>query len=114
RLLANDVERGRWLETYASHGLEIYSFSGHGTPLVPDRRIAEEYSRQFSQACKLMEKIGVTRMALVAGLPEGAEGDTLPAWIINTDLPFLRDALDWQWEKRLLPYWKERGKIAAD
>jgi sugar phosphate isomerase/epimerase len=114
RLLADTDERERWLEAYASHSIEIYSFSGHGTPLVPDKEIAAEYSRQFRQACRLMEMIGCTRMALVAGLPEGAEGDRLPAWIINTDLPFLRDALAWQWEKRLIPYWKEHGKIAAD
>ena len=104
----------RWLDIYAQHGLEIYSFSGHGTPLVPDKQLAAEYSQQFKQACQLMEKIGVTRMALVAGLPEGSEGDSLPAWIVNTDLPIYRDALEWQWEKRLIPYWKEHGKIAAD
>ncbi len=114
RLLVNQGELERWLNIYAAHGLEIYSFAGHGTPLVPDRRIAKEYSRQFRQTCELMERIGCTRLALVAGLPEGAEGDSLPAWIVNTDLPFLRDALEWQWERRLLPYWKEHGKIAAD
>ncbi|MBC7810835.1 MAG: hypothetical protein H7175_06800, partial [Burkholderiales bacterium] len=74
RLLADADERKRWLELYANRGLEIYSFSGHGTPLVPDKRVAAEYSRQFRQACELMEKLGITRMALVAGLPEGAEG----------------------------------------
>ncbi len=114
RLLADQGELERWLDIYAGYGLEIYSFAGHGTPLVPDRRIAEDYSQQFRKTCALMEKIGCTRLALVAGLPEGAEGDSLPAWIINTDLPFLRDALEWQWEQRLLPYWKEHGRIAAD
>ncbi len=114
KFLADKGELQRWLDIYASHGLEIYSFSGHGTPLVPDKKIATEYSRQFRQACKLMEQIGVTRMVLVAGLPEGAEGDTLPVWIINTDLPLFRDALEWQWEKRLIPFWKEHTKIATD
>ena len=47
RLLADQGELERWLDIYAAHGLEIYSFAGHGTPLVPDRRIALEYSRQF-------------------------------------------------------------------
>ena len=114
KLLADQGELERWMDMYASYGLEIYSFSGHGTPLVPDQRIASEFSRQFLQACQLMEKIDCTLMALVAGLPEAAEGDTLPAWIVNTDLPIFRDALEWQWEKRLLPFWKEHGKIASD
>ena len=114
KLLADQGELDRWLDMYAAHGLEIYSFAGHGTPLVPERRIAKEYSRQFRQTCKFMERVGCTRLALVAGLPEGAEGDSLPVWIINTDLPFLRDALEWQWEQRLLPFWREHAKIAAD
>lgn len=114
RLLQDSGERERWLDTYRSYGLEIYSFSGHGTPLVPDRQLAAEYSQEFTRACQLMEKLGVTRMALVAGLPEAHEGGTLPVWIVNTDLPMFRAALDWQWEKRLIPYWKEHGKIAAD
>lgn len=114
RLLADDDARKHWLETYQAHGLEIYSFSGHGTPLVPDKQIAGEYSQEFRRACELMEKLGVTRMALVAGLPEGEVGGTLPMWIVNTDLPMFRDALEWQWEERLLPYWREHGKIASD
>lgn len=114
RLLDDAEARAHWLEDYTRRGLELYSFSGHGTPLAPDPRIRAEYSRQFTQACRLMEKLGVTRMALVAGLPEGAEGDSLPAWIVNTDLPLYRDALEWQWEERLLPFWREHGQIAAD
>lgn len=114
KLLADKGERDRWLDLYVNSGLEIYSFSGHGTPLFPEKQITTEYSRQFRQSCKLMELLGVTRMALVAGLPEGAEGDHLPVWIVNTDLPFFRSALEWQWEKRLIPFWKEHGKIASD
>ena len=77
-LVANDGERHRWLDTYASHGLEIYSFAAHGAPLSPDKEVAAEYSRQFRQACALMEKIGVTRLVVVAGVPEGAEGRQKP------------------------------------
>ena len=114
KLLGDKGEQKRWLDIYANHGLEIYSFSGHGTPLLPDKKIATQYSHEFQQACKLMEQLGIRRMALIAGLPEGSEGDRLPAWIINTDLPLFQNALDWQWEKRLIPYWKEHGKIASD
>ena len=113
-LLKDAGERERWLDTYRSYGLDIYSFSGHGTPLMPDPELAQEYKQEFRRACELMEKLGITRMALVAGLPEGYPGGQLPMWIVNTDLPMFRSALEWQWEERLIPYWKEQGKIASD
>lgn len=114
KLLADKGELDRWLDTFARYDLEISAFGAHGAPLMPDKAVAEAYSRQFRQACKLMELAGIKRMTLLSGLPEGAEGDTAPNWVAFAEWPFLRDTLEWQWEKRLLPYWREHGKIAAD
>ncbi len=113
-LLTDPGELNPWRDACANHGLELYSFSAHGAPLSPNKEVAAEYSRQIRQACKLMERIGVTRLVVVEGLPEGGEGDTTPNWIVNTDKDELLDALEWQWEKRLIPYWREHGKIAAE
>ncbi len=114
KLLADPGEIRRWLDAFARHDLEISSLGGHGAPLLPDEEAAAEYSRQFRQTCELMEKASIQRLTLLAGLPEGAEGDTAPNWVAFAEWPFLRDTLEWQWEKRLLPYWREHGKIAAD
>ena len=114
QLLGDRGELDRWLAAYAAHGVELYSFSGHGAPLTPEREKAAAYSRQFRRACELMERVGVPRMALVAGLPAAAEGDSMPNWITNADAHGLCGALEWQWEKRLLPFWREHGKIARD
>jgi sugar phosphate isomerase/epimerase len=113
-LLRDKGEVSRWLDAFARHGLEISALGGHGAPLTPDKLAAAEYSRQFRQACKLAELAGIKRMTLFAGLPEGAEGDSAPNWVTFIEWPFLRDTLAWQWEKRLLPYWREHGKIASD
>jgi sugar phosphate isomerase/epimerase len=114
KLLADKGEIDRWLEAFARHDLEISALGGHGAPLLPDKTVAEEYSREFRQTCKLMELAGIKRLTLLAGLPEGAEGDTAPNWVTFAEWPFLRDTLKWQWEKRLIPYWREHGKIAHD
>lgn len=114
RLLADPGEIQRWLDTFARYDLEISALGGHGAPLLPDKQTAETYSREFRQTCELMERAGIKRITLLAGLPEGAEGDTAPNWVTFAEWPFLRDTLDWQWEQRLLPYWREHGKIAAD
>ena len=114
RLLKDEGGRNRWVDAYASHGIELYSFSAHGQPLTPDKERAAAYSSDFVNACKLAEKVGVTRMVLVAGLPEAAEGDRQPNWIVHTDTADFDKALEWQWNERLLPYWREHGKIARD
>ena len=114
KLLANKDDIPRWLDTYAKYGLEISALGGHGAPLMPDKKIADEYSREFRQACKLAELAGIRRMTLLSGLPEGAEGDKAPNWVTFAEWPFLRDTLEWQWENRLIPYWREHGKIASD
>src|SRR5258708_22207942 len=73
KLLADKGELDRWLDAYASHDLQVVSLSCHGAPLMPDEKIAREYKRQFRQACELMEKIGIKRMTLVAGVCEGGQ-----------------------------------------
>ena len=114
RLLADKGSISGWLEAYDRHGLEISAFGAHGAPLMPDKKVSEEYSSQFRKACELAGLAGVKRMTLLAGLPEGAEGDTAPNWVTFAEWPVLRDTLEWQWEKRVIPYWTEHGKIASD
>lgn len=114
KLLADSDEMRRWIDTFAKYDLEISALGGHGAPLMPDEKIAGKYDQEFRQACKLAGKVGIRRFTLLAGLPEGAAGDTAPNWVTFSELPFLKDTLEWQWENRLIPYWREHGKIASD
>jgi len=115
RVLSNEGELHRWQDTYARHGIKVVSLSAHGAPLTPDKAIAVEYRRQFRLVCEFAERMDVKKMTLIAGTPEGTEGDSCPVWITQqVEVPFYRKVLEWQWEKRLIPYWKEQAKIAAD
>ncbi len=114
-VLAHDADaRARWHEEFASRDLEISALSIHGRPLSPDPQVAETYRRQFRDACVLAEQIGVTRLTLLGGLPEGVEGDASALWVVNA-FPFDQaGVLDWQWEQRVIPYWKEQARLAED
>jgi sugar phosphate isomerase/epimerase len=114
RLIADASERGRWSDAIAARGLEISALALHGAPLSPDRATAERYDAEFRAACSLAELAGVTRITLLAGIPEGAPGDVTPCWIASAFPPGNRDVLEWQWERRVIPYWREHGRIAAD
>ena len=113
RLASDRDARERWQELIASHGLAVNALALHGQPLSPDPEVAAAYRGQFRSACELAEAIGVTRLTLLAGLPEGAEGDRAPCWVASSFPPVNQDILRWQWAERVVPYWREQGEIAA-
>jgi sugar phosphate isomerase/epimerase len=96
----------------ASRQLEISALAIHGAPLAPDPDEAARYSAELDDACRLAERIGVDRLTLLAGLPAGGPGDQTPCWVVTPFPPFNRSAIEWQWEERLLPYWREKAKVA--
>lgn len=113
-LLANQAALEKMQETLAEFELTISAFAIHGEPLHPDPAVAETYDKEFRDTCTLAERIGVIRLTLLAGLPEAAPGDKSPNWILYPFPPENMEMYKWQWEERLIPYWKEYGKIAAD
>src|SRR5262249_37770643 len=44
----------------------------------------------------------------------GQPGDKAPNWFLFSFPRRNVEMYAWQWEKRLIPYWKEHGKIAED
>ena len=108
----------RALETFtntlAENKLTLSAFAIHGQPLHPDAKIARAYATDFRNACKLAARIGVDRFTLLAGLPEAGPGDKHPNWILYPFPPENIGRLQWQWDKRLIPYWQKQGKLAAD
>jgi len=114
RLAADAGARDRWRDAIAQRGLELSALALHGAPLSPDRAVADRYDAEFRAACRLAERIGVGRLTLLAGIPEGAPGDATPCWIASAFPPGNRDVLEWQWEQRVVPYWREHARIATD
>ena len=114
QLLEDESALGTFTDTLAEFDLTLSAFAMHGEPLHPDPAIAEVYDREFRDTCALAAKLGVTRMTLLSGLPEAAPGEKVPNWILYPFPPYLMDMYRYQWDERLVPYWKEHGKIAED
>lgn len=87
RLLEHAGELDRWTDAIARRGLEVSALALHGAPLSPDRAVAERYDAEFRDAFRLAERIGVARITLLAGIPEGAAGDVTPCWIASAFPP---------------------------
>ncbi len=114
KLLADKDALKRWQEALENHGLTISAFSAHGNGLSPDPAVAKGYSEHFRTICRLAEATGVGLLTLNAGSPAGAPGDTSPCWVVDPTNARNRAILRWQWEERVIPFWREHAQVAED
>ncbi len=95
-------------------GLEISALSCHGNALHPDGRIARAHHDAFQKTCRLAERLGVKTVITFSGCPGGGPKDKVPNWITCPWPPDFEEAVKWQWEEKLVPYWEKQAKFARD
>lgn len=114
RLLNSDAACGEYKLRLADAGLNISALSCHGNPLHPDAAVAQAGDEVFRKTVRLAEKLGVSVVVTFSGCPGGSEKDATPNWIVAPWPPEFASALRWQWEQRLIPYWRQAGALAAE
>ena len=113
-LLQDPGAIAQFQDTLGSNELELSALCMHGDALHPDPKIADQYHRDFVEACQLAGKIGLRRFTLLSGLPEAQPGDKTPNFIMYFFPAYYLEISEWQWEQRCIPFWKEHDKIASD
>ncbi|MDR3710491.1 MAG: sugar phosphate isomerase/epimerase [Capsulimonadaceae bacterium] len=116
--LLNDAGARKNLAKLASdRGLTIDSISIHGNPLHPNQTIARADTIAFENAVLLVEKLhaeGIIETPVVNGF-SGCPGDSPraknPNWVTCPWPDEYRDILEWQWKKRVIPFWKAQNKF---
>jgi sugar phosphate isomerase/epimerase len=112
-LLADEKKLDEFVATFKKYDVEICALAAHGNPLHPDKATAEMYDKDFREAVLLAEKLGVDTVITFSGCPGDHEGAKYPNWVT---CPWPEDflaILEWQWNEKLIPYWKEAGAFAA-
>jgi len=99
--------------TIERRGLIISALSCHGNPLHPDPKISSSDHDAFRKTVLLAEKLGVENVLGFSGCPGGSDSDRTPNWI-TCPWPGFTDILAWQWEKKIIPYWKEQAGFARE
>jgi sugar phosphate isomerase/epimerase len=113
-LLKSEDKRKQWLDAVQSRGLEISGLSCHGNMLHPDATVAKAHHQVFEKTIRLAELLGISVVNNFSGTPGGGPQDLTPNWITCPWPNEYTDALKWQWEKKLIPYWKKMSKFMAD
>ena len=93
-------------------GLEISALSCHGNPLHPDEKIAKEHREIQRKTILLAEKLGIPRIITFSGCPGDSENAKYPNWVTCPWPTDFSEILKWQWEKKVIPYWKEEVEFA--
>jgi sugar phosphate isomerase/epimerase len=95
-------------------GLTISALSCHGNPVHPKKEVAERDDELLRKTVRLAEQIHVPVVVTFSGCPGGSAQDVTPNWITAAWPPEFSEALAWQWEERLIPYWKDAAQFAKD
>jgi len=96
------------------HNLFISALSCHGNPLHPDESFAKKHRKTINETILLAERLGVDRINCFAGCPGASDSDKYPNWVTCPWPPYYSEIIKWQWEKKIIPYWKETAKFARE
>ncbi len=107
QLIDDDAKCKKILQTVEKRDLFISALSCHGNMAHPNKKFAEQHIKDFRDAVVLASKIGVERIITFAGCPGTSDNDSNPSWITCPWPDYFTEALKWQWEKKLIPLWKE-------
>lgn len=95
-------------------GITISALSCHGNALHPNKKFAEASAETSRRTILMAEKLGVTRVIDFSGCPGASDNDKYPNWVTTPWPPDYPEILKWQWEKKVIPYWKRHAKFAEN
>ena len=96
------------------NNLEIYAISCHGNPLHPNKVIAEKFHNDFKNAILVAELLGVETIIGFSGCPGDSEESKNPNWVTCAWPADFAEVLEWQWNEKVIPYWKDMAVFAKE
>ena len=113
-LLADEKKFEEFVNTFKKYDVTICALACHGNPVHPNKEIAKEFHDDFIDAILLAEKLGIDTVIGFSGCPGDCEDSKYPNWVTCPWPGDFLEILDWQWNEKLIPYWKETGKFAVE
>jgi sugar phosphate isomerase/epimerase len=111
-LLGDAAKLKSFVRAFEQKGILISAYSCHGNPVHPVAKQAKIFHASFERSVQLASKTGVSTVVVFSGTPGGSPKDKTPNWVTYGWPPEYSEALDYQWNGVLIPYWKEAAKFA--
>jgi sugar phosphate isomerase/epimerase len=113
-LLDHQARAIEYRKTIEDAGLTISALSCHANPLHPDAATARAADDLFRRTVRLAEQLEVPVVVTFSGCPGDFDGAVHPNWITQPWPPEFLEILEWQWEKKAIPYWCGASRFAGD
>lgn len=113
-LLANAHRAEDFRSQITDAGLIISALSCHGNPMHPNAAMRKEHDDVFRKTVRLAERLRVPVVVTFSGCPGDSDESKCPNWITCPWPPEFLETLEWQWDKKVIPYWQEAAKFASD
>jgi sugar phosphate isomerase/epimerase len=114
RLLTDSDALEKFRRTVRESGMEISALSCHGNPLHPDEDVAHAHDEDFRNTVRLAAELEVDTVITFSGCPGDSEKSVKPNWVACAWPPDFLEILDWQWNERVTPYWREAAGFAGE
>lgn len=112
KLLNSSDARREYQRKLDDKGLEISAFSTHNNPISPLEKVAKEADESIRKTIKLASLMNVPVVNGFSGIGAGNETDTQVNWPVSPWPNEFTDSYHYQWDKKLIPYWKDINKEA--
>lgn len=114
QLLEDPTKAREWKKKFDDRNIRIGAFSAHGNPVHPDPAHAHRDAESLKVAVLLAERMDVPVVVGFSGCPGGSPDDKTPNWATYGWPPDFTQILKWQWNEKVIPYWKEAAKFARE
>ena len=111
-LIGNQENIDAYRKALKDRDIEISAISCHGNPLHPQKEIANKFHNEFKNAILAAEALGVDTVIGFSGCPGDSDGSKFPNWVTCPWPEDFKQVLDWQWEEKVIPYWKDMAEFA--
>src|SRR5271157_3664835 len=113
-MLSSKKDLSEFKKQLDDQGFTISALSSHGNPLHPDKAVAKAYAETSRKTVLLAEKLGVPVVIDFSGCPGDSDHAKYPNWVTCPWPTEYLEVLDWQWEKKVAPYWIKHAAFARD
>lgn len=111
-LLSDENKRNKFLETIQQRGLSISALSCHNNPISPNLEEAQRDHDTLFKTIKLASLLKIPVVNTFSGVAGSDETAKLPNWPVTPWPTDYSKILEWQWEEKLIPYWKKVADYA--